>query len=132
VDIFWQFVESNDLSEWEPSDGKGGPLCDYVEGSTLLPSDSEFNRMPQFFDKWFRILLIWAEGSLWRDGRLQPGTYDYTVKALNLALEHGFSIHRLSHFSNRSSRSFMAGKSRSRLFSGIQLLVDTMSRAIAF
>src|SRR6266404_3635849 len=66
VDIFWQFVESNDLSEWEAEVmEKAGPLCDYVEGSTLLPSDSEFNRMPQFLRQMVSDIVDLGRGDLY-------------------------------------------------------------------
>jgi hypothetical protein len=100
TDTFWQFVEVNDLSEWESKVlNKVGPVYDYIERSTPLPSESEFRRLPQFLLQMISDIADLGRGDMYGAvvGYSQE-TYGLTLKILNLALERGFSIPPLEPF----------------------------------
>jgi hypothetical protein len=100
IDTFWQFVETNDLSQWEAKVlDKTAYICDYIERSAPLPPDSEFRRLPQFLLQMVSDIVDLGRGDLY--GAVvgySRETYDLTLKVLNLALEHGFSIPSIEPF----------------------------------
>lgn len=100
IDIFWQFVETNDLSEWEEEVlDKTGHVCDYIERSTPLPSDSEFRRLPGFLLQMISDIVNLGRGDLYGAvvGYSQE-TYELILKVLNLTLEHGFPLPPIEAF----------------------------------
>jgi hypothetical protein len=100
VDIFWQFVEKNLLSEWESNVlDKAGIVCDYIEGSAPLPAESEFRRLPQFLLQMVSDIVDLGRADMYGavTGYSQE-TCGFTLKVLNLALEHGFSISPVEPF----------------------------------
>jgi hypothetical protein len=100
IDTFWQFVETNDLSEWEATVlDKTANICDYIERSTPLPPDSEFRHLPPFLLQMVSDIVDLGRGNLY--GAVvdySQETYRLTLEVLNLALGHGFSIPSIEPF----------------------------------
>jgi hypothetical protein len=87
LDIFWQFVEADDLGEWDERIYRWRNL----EGD--LSENSKFTHLPEF------ILEMISETETVAGGNLYCGVVGYSsltfnplVNVLNLALENGFEI----------------------------------------
>lgn len=97
LDIIWQFVEADDLGEWDEQIYRWHNL----EGDLL--ENSEFTLLPEF------ILEMISETEEVAGGNLYGGVVGYSsftfnplVNVLNLALENGFGIPDVEPFKKSS------------------------------
>lgn len=96
LNIFWQFVESDDLAKWD-SDRRNCDIlmgiCDYIETDDRSRIPLGFCKVPRFaLEIINKIDDIGVEELYGRITDYSSATHEYLLSILNLALANSFSI----------------------------------------